>query len=299
MKKFILNIFLFFCLVAVVDVTVGKSFGCLQSKVAHGRTGSEYYVCKTSNEDIIIMGSSRASHHYIPSVISAGLGMSCYNGGQDGNGIVLQNGRWKMISGRYKPKLIIYDVEKAFDLDINDNTRYIDRLKPFSGDKRVRDYVASLFPVERIKMCSKLYCYNYKFLEILSDCIRRGDDNSGYLPLNGHIRQEIVQHSASRPLSEVVVDEIKLKCLRELVESTQAEGVQLVFVSSPYWGGKNVDLSAVVSIAEEYGVPFLDYTESEICNNPDFFADSMHLNADGALAFTLDLINKLHEIIDI
>ncbi len=37
-------------------------------------------------------------------------------------------------------------------------------------------------------------------------------------------------------------------------------------------------------------VPFIDYSDSEISNNPDWFADSMHLNDDGAHVLTTDLM---------
>ena len=109
MKTYVLRILLFFGIVAVVDVAAGKVFHYLQANKAGGRTGAEYHACRESNEDIIILGSSRASHHYIPRIIEDGLGMTCFNAGQDGNGIILQYGRWKMISERYTPKMIIYD----------------------------------------------------------------------------------------------------------------------------------------------------------------------------------------------
>ena len=195
MKKFLTNIAIFFAIVAVVDFSLGKVLHYLQS-TAGGRTGAEYYACKKSNEDVIIMGSSRASHHYVPELFSEQLGLSCFNAGQDGNGIILQYGRWKMISERYTPKLLIYDISIGFDMALNDNMTYVDRLKPFCNDGVVRSYVASLFPMERIKTVSNLYDYNFKFIEMFFDCIRKGDytKKAGYIPLYGHIRSEIVNN---------------------------------------------------------------------------------------------------------
>ena len=54
MKRFIINILVFFGIVAAVDVVAGKVFGYLQANVAGGRTGAEYYACKKSSEDVII-----------------------------------------------------------------------------------------------------------------------------------------------------------------------------------------------------------------------------------------------------
>lgn len=44
-------------------------------------------------------------------------------------------------------------------------------------------------------------------------------------------------------------------------------------------------------------VPFIDYSDSEIRNNPDWFVDSMHLNDDGAQVFTADLIGKIRSFL--
>ena len=62
MKKFLIQIAIFFAIVAVVDVSLGQLFHYLQTTKAGGRTGNEYYACKKTNEDVIIMGSSRAMH---------------------------------------------------------------------------------------------------------------------------------------------------------------------------------------------------------------------------------------------
>ena len=157
MKKFLINIAVFFAIVAVVDFSLGKVFYWLQSSEAKGRTQTEYYICNDLKEDILVMGSSRATHHYVAKMISDSLGVTCFNGGQDGNGILLQYGRWKMISKHHLPKVIIYDIEPSFDLMVDDNSRYIDRLKPYSIDRDVNKYIAELFPMERFKMLSGCY----------------------------------------------------------------------------------------------------------------------------------------------
>ena len=53
MKKFLLNIAIFFTIVAVVDFSLGKAFHYLQAR-AGGRTGAEYYVCESKR---------RCDHH--------------------------------------------------------------------------------------------------------------------------------------------------------------------------------------------------------------------------------------------
>jgi len=297
MKKFLINIAIFFAIVVAVDFTLGKVFYYLQVK-AGGRTGSEYHVCKVGEEDILVMGSSRASHHYVSNMMVDSLGLSCYNGGQDGNGIVMQYGRWMMISKRYIPQLVIYDIEPSFDMTISDNNRFVDRLRPFANEKVIYDYISGFFPIEKLKLVSSLYRYNYKFLEIFSDYGRLPNKNNGYLPLFNHIRAEIV--NAKKP-SEIVrhqLDDVKIYCLTRLIKEVRSSGSKMIIVSSPYWrGSPDVDFSSIQELAESNGVLFLNYCDSEIRNNPDYFADSMHLNDEGAKVFTLDIIQKIKRFI--
>ena len=297
MKKFIINILIFFGIVAVVDFGAGKIFRYLQSH-AGGRTGAEWYACKESNEEVIIMGSSRASHHYVPQIITDSLGLSCFNAGQDGNGIILQYGRWKMISERYTPKAVIYDITSVFDMCLNDNMTYMDRLKPFSDNNSIKEYISELFPLERFKLLSQMYCFNYKFIEMSFDCLgqRKSDNPSGYLPEYGHIREEVIEKAIEKKDSRAV-DTIKLHCLEKLIKEVKSKGTKIYFVISPYWKGGGESLSAYSSIKEltdKYNVPFIEYISSEICDNPDYFEDSMHLNDNGATEFTKQLVDKIH-----
>lgn len=295
MKRFIINILVFFLLVGLADAVSGMVFQWLQSSVKSGVTHDEYYVCKQGVEDVLVMGSSRASHHYVSALIEDSLGMSCYNGGQDGNGIILQYGRWKMISKRHIPKLVIYDIEPAFDIDENDNFRYVDRLKPFADDSDVRNYISGLFPMEKVKLLSKMYRFNYKFLEIVSEYIHSSyKDLKGYRPRYEHIQKKAVASNEQVHI-EPPVDETKLLYFRKLIEEVQEQGSTIVFVCSPYWNTHYQKHQATIeNLCKEYNVPFLDYANSDICYDESLFADSMHLNDEGARVFTCDLIGKLN-----
>lgn len=299
MKKFLINIAIFFAIVAAVDFSLGYVFHCLQAR-AGGRTGAEYYACKKSSEDVIIMGSSRASHHYVSKIITEKTGMSCFNAGQDGNGIIMQYGRWLMISERYIPKFIIYDVSHDFDLNVNDNMTYIDRLKPFCNDEEVKDYISRIFPIEKYKTLSKMYSYNYKFIEMAFDYLRNDDYRAaaGYLPLNGHIKQEVVERKQRAKNNTLNADEVKLYYLEQLVKEAKEKGTKVVFVVSPYWKGGYYALTAydkVKDLANSYDAPFVEYLNSKLCEEADCFEDSYHLNDKGARMFTENIVSYLRQ----
>lgn len=297
MRKFLVNILIFFGIVAVIDFAAGKVFWHLQT-IAGGRTGAEYYACKESKDDVIVMGSSRASHHYVPQIITDSLGLSCFNAGQDGNGIIMQYGRWKMMSERYAPKLLIYDITTYYDLDENDNMTYIDRLKPFCDDKGVLGYVADIFPLEKLKLMSRMYRYNYKFMEMLADCrLSKVDENRGYFPLEGQIKPEAAERSRinDKP-KNLQYDEVKLRYLEELAMDCNQKGTKLVFVVSPAFYDKMNKESLykpIKEIADRNNIQCLMFVNKDYSTHEEWFKDTQHLNDDGAKVFTSDLTRMI------
>ena len=73
-------------ILVVVDVTFGYLNRFMIKGAKGGQTYCQDYICNHSNEDIIMMGSSRMRHHYNPVIIEQLTGMSCYNAGEDGGG---------------------------------------------------------------------------------------------------------------------------------------------------------------------------------------------------------------------
>lgn len=68
---------------------------------------TDNFISDEVDANILIFGSSRAAHHYVPSILSDSLDMSCYNCGMDGNGIIYGYGKLKTITARYYPKIVI------------------------------------------------------------------------------------------------------------------------------------------------------------------------------------------------
>ena len=114
MKKYLLHILLFFAFVAVVDVSVGSFGRYLQGHAKGGSTRQFDDLVMKDQHDVLILGSSRARHHYDTPFLSDTLGLDVYNAGYDGNGVVLAVGILKMVLNRYCPKLVIFDVEPPF-----------------------------------------------------------------------------------------------------------------------------------------------------------------------------------------
>ena len=68
MKKYLIKIALFFAIVAVVDLGYGKVGDYLRDHAKGGVAAKVHYICEECNDDIIMMGSSRMQHHYVPQI---------------------------------------------------------------------------------------------------------------------------------------------------------------------------------------------------------------------------------------
>lgn len=186
MKKFVRNILIFFAVVAVIDVAFGFACRYLNSHAKGGDTKLHYFVTNECEADILIFGSSRAFHHYDPRIIEDSLGMSCYNCGTDGNGVVFLYSRLLMMTERYTPKVIIYDICKSFDVDEGDNMKYFKWQKRYYDKPGVSDVFEIVSTNEKYKMWSQLYSYNGDFIQMLMDNIHPMQEFNvgGYRPVN-------------------------------------------------------------------------------------------------------------------
>lgn len=295
MKNFLLKISLFAAILFCIDRIAGYAFAYLSENSKGGYTGHYHHLTEKTNDDVLIFGSSRAIHHYNPQIITDSLGLSCYNCGHDGNGIILFYGWWKMISKRYHPKMIIYDIADGFDLlKGEDNHKYLGWLKNAYDHDGIKDIFLSVDETERYKMMSLMYRYNSKWHQVVTDyiCPRDVIQDNGFLPLEGSFDSMKVRKNVN--LDEPFeFDELKLEYLNRFVQ--EIGDTKLIFGVSPlFYGHNEAHLKPVKELCEKYDIKLYDYSNSEkYVHNADFFRDGSHLNAKGADEFTKDFVSNL------
>lgn len=297
MKKFLLKVGLFFLALIIVDRALGMVIAYMGEHAKGGYVGHHVYVTDKTNEDILVFGSSRAIHHYNPQIISDSLGMTCYNCGQEGNGIVLFYGLWQMIKEQHQPKMIIYDVSTGFDLyEGESNQKYLGWLRMDYDRPGVKQIFTAIDPTEEYKMMSMLYRFNSKFMQNITDYVHPifGIDGNGFLPLKGNMDKMKVKDKNLNSTSVRSVDRQKLDFINKLID--EMEGVELVFVASPMWYGANEeDYQPIREICNKRNISFLDFSNNEkYVHQNEWFKDGTHLNARGADEFTRDLISVIN-----
>lgn len=297
MKKYIGHIVLFFAIVFTIDFGFGKVCDYLNAHAKGGTTKQMYDLCMKDKYDILIMDSSRAHHHYVPQIIEDSLGISCYNAGVDGNGIILMTGIYRMITQRYQPKLIIYDVEQAFDLfeykADNNCTRYLAAQKPFYNQPGIGQIFKDVSKEEYYKTYSGLCRYNSVSIPLFIDYLSiRPMDAKGYSPLNGRMEKE----PEKKERNEIpVIDSLKLHYMQGFIKDVSEKGIPLMIVLSPKYGAVDShDFEPIKKTCKEYQVPFVDYyANPEFMNHREWFKEPMHLNDTGARIYTSKLVSVL------
>lgn len=298
MLKFIKKIVIFFVIVAVVDVAMGYFCRYLNSHAKGGDTRTHYDIAMNMQADILLFGSSRCNHHYVPKIITDSLGLSSYNCGLEGNGILYQYSRLQMILDRFTPKMIIYDVSNNFDLKTDDYSKYLGWQRRFYDISGVREVFSDINPMEQYKMYSQLYRYNSDFIQMLSDNVHpiQADPENGYEAV--HRKMEYEPKGSNIVPDAIKWDATKKKYFIKFYEQCKKNNIILIVAYSPLYHAQSSKVFAeMTEFCTLHKITLLDhYTDSDFVNNKDFFYDTSHMNADGATAYTKKVASELKQM---
>lgn len=300
MKKFIILLFALFTILAGIDIATGLVFDKLTLSAKRGYTGRNEFIADKLHDPVLVFGSSRSVHHYDPQVLADSLGVPCYNCGQDGMGIITFYGRFKLLTARYTPRLIIYDVTTDFDLRRNDNVTYLTWLKPYYNRPGIDSIFWHVEPTERVKMLSNMFRYNGKALQIITDN-KPGDNNDdalkGFVPLDGIMTYDKEEDATK---TQVDFDPVKLYYISRLVKDCSAKGIRLVFAISPLYNSiKQPDayLADFLTLARKQNVPVINhYYDARFATNKNLFQDTYHMNRSGAEIYTSMLAHEIKQL---
>lgn len=301
MKKFISKMFLFFALVALIDIVLGHIFNEILGHAKYGDTYKSNYIANICTDDVIILGSSHADRHYVPTVIQDSLGVSCYNCGEPGCGIIPAYARYKMVAERKKPRLVIYEVTPGYDYFVSDNySKYLGKVRQYSNKKSVAEmYEVFSDELEPLRLLSNMYRNNSSIVHNLKDLVIPSKDYRGYGPLFGFLSSEEIKQKTETQVEKDtkshIIDSLKLSFVEKLFADLKTDGVSIVCLISPKFiatSNDNLDdYQPVIRLCEKYGIPFIDNRNyAGVTGEKDLFQDFGHLNDKGAKKYTASLI---------
>lgn len=294
MKKFIIRILVLFSIIVIADRAIGYFMDYVVNHIEIGGMGRDNYICKEADEDILIFGSSRAVHHYNAKMLEDSLGLSCYNCGDDSNGVILNYGRLLMLEERKLPKLIIFDLSEEYDLEKNDNTKYLGWLRARYDYNGIPEIFDAVDEKERIKMMSYFYRFNTRYLQNLVVFLSGKSFETGiqgFRPLKGEM--DTLKLKKRVTCKSMEYDSLKLEFIQKFID--EAKGAEIKFIYSPIWYGSDPEhIKPVLEICKKNNIDFIDFSNNtKYVHNSIYFKDGIHLNSRGADEFTKDLIRIL------
>lgn len=301
-KKYLVTIGVALAIVIAVDFGVGKCLEYFYKTQTSGLLYRTSYAMEETNADVLIFGASRANRHYDIKTIESLLGVSAYNTGRDGNFIFYQTAVLRSVLARYKPKRIILDFTGSFEFLQSDYDRLSALLPYYGNHKEIRDLILLKSKFEKYKILCQSYRYNSLLTTIAIgnteyNKSRKSNKGSykGFVPVHGVYEGKL--DSIEFP-TNYSIDSTKLRVFEEFLRLTSEENIPVLVVNSPvyYLYGQDYSIEICRQLCEENGIDFIDYSKDErFLANKNLFRDQHHLNAQGALNFTQDIVGALNQ----
>ena len=263
-----------------------------------------FYYC---NSDLIILGNSRAQHHYDTRILKNTLKMTCFNAGMDGgHSILLQKAQLEMILKRHKPKIVILELNPdLFEKDEKNYERLSILLPYYKKLPLVRPLILLRSPYEKIKLLSEIYPFNSKIINIFRFNIKIHELNKksfdGYVPIINKDMKKMVYKTFNEKVNTSIIDNKLVEALKWIIHICRKNSIRLVLVNSPVFHYQNEQAISLTESARQIliliskeKVDLLDFTsEPYFIGRWDLFFDGAHLNEKGAAIFTRLLIRKI------
>lgn len=300
MKRFIIKIFLF-----------GISFITPLYIIDYYKTidyqSRNYYPFSTWNDivngrlksDLWILGSSRAWNHYNPKILDSLLNVSSYNLGCNAQFIYLDLQCYE-IAREYnpKPKRILLDLTwQSLTMDISPISRY--NYMPYIYKRKFRNIIKKNNNIT----LSYLYIPYYRYIsEQKADLWFENYSENEY---KGFKKKHL--HWGT---DMIVLDTVHYYCEKDAInllynflKECKKDSISVIIIHSPFYyegfeqiPNHNQMIELFQGIAENNGVPFLDYSNSSICYDTMNFYNAMHLNARGSDLFSKQLAHDLDSL---
>lgn len=296
--RFFIRFVLILFILLICDRGIGTILKIFYFHQEFGERFETTYVIDSTLADILIFGSSRANHSYVPEVFEKRLPYTCYNAGRAGCFILYNYAIFKTITLRYNPKLIIFDITPS---DLGYSPVAYERLSLllpyYQQHPEIRPIISLRGPLEKIKKISAIYPFNSFILQIAVgnlDLKGRPVNSKGYIPHFGIMENTEID---TLKFSSYNLDENLIIALKDIISTCQQKNIDLVFVDSPIWRivQDNFYKTILSELCYKNGILYLDMSnDPTFINNPKYFLDVRHLNDEGAKIFSNMVIDKIY-----
>lgn len=302
-KKFCIQLVIFTLIVFIADQIGGRALSWLYFKQNHGFLYKTTYTFNKVNTPVLIIGSSRANHHYYPQVFEDSLKLGCFNSGLDGGHIFYYDAALRCILKRYTPKIIVLDF---LPQELENNPEDYDHLSVllpyYSTHPEIRDLIMLRSRYERIKLFSSIYPYNSLIIPSLTGSldlhhkaayeIRLKGFDPGY---NGVLKEKL-----KTVYYKNEIDTNTVNTLQSFIKECSGHKIKLFIIVSPVftnYKNQSESISIAKNIANHYEVKLWNYSQDNyFLNHRELFNDIAHLNPKGAEIFSKIVAERIKSI---
>lgn len=297
--KYLLSVIAVVMAVVVVDKSMGFMMDYLWRSVPVTQDmGKGQFARNEVKTDLVVVGSSRAAHHYDVNMLSDSLGLSAYNVGLDGCFYLDNCCVMHALMERYSPKIIILEI--AADAMYEEATNNLEGLYHYYwNDPYVKDIVDKEEGWQTgVKLMSSLYRHNANSFKTIGYGIKGLRAGKGEDPLHGYVpikyrekRKELELKESSVDETGLTVSQRKVDLLHGLLATAKEKNIDVYVITSPSFHSPNTrnnkSTSAIEATCRSCGAYYWDYSSEPLfLENPRWFNDGAHLNEVGAREFS-------------
>ena len=298
LQVFVKKLILILAILIISDQICGHILRYFYFKQVWGKNHQLTLTIDSIKTDLLVIGSSRATHHYVPEFFEEKLKMSFYNCGSEGNFILFGYGIFKSIIYRYNPKIIIFDlIPNQLAYDNLDYERLSNLLPYYKDHYELKDIIELRSPFEKYKLYSSVYPFNSLLINMMN-CNLESKKNKyeihkGYMPLYNKMNCIKANNFLKKPFGEI--DKNKIDALNDIAATCKKKKIRLVFVYSPIFSNSpdSIETKIIEDISKTQKCQYFDFSnDSTFDNHPEYFDDNFHLNDNGARKFS-EMFSKL------
>ncbi len=263
------------------------------------------------NAQVVASGSSRALVHFDPRILQDTTGRTAFNLGRDGGQLALQLAFLRTyLEHNHRPDWLLQEVDinsLAAPRDLFEPWQYV----PCLGEPAIYEAVSEVDGVfEYYRRLPLLGIARERlFIPAVRGLLGRcggEDEYLGYRPMAAVWREDFAAFRRAHPDGVgFAIDEGPRTALRGILSLCRRSGIRAVLIYSPEYcesqlltTNRDQVFAVFHQVADEFGVPFWDYSGDVMCQDTSYFYNSQHLNRRGATEFSREIGIRLKEEMD-
>ena len=296
-KKIVIYAIAFVCILFVYRAFLYT--GMKKNKAGIFNKYNELFLKEGNTYDVLFLGSSRAEMHFHPKVFDEITNLNSYNMGISGASPKISLALLKTYCQQHqKPKYVIFNIDYFWLQNDTDRLNDFPRYFPYLGNTNLRNTLSKLDNRFNSFYYNPLHSLPYTQINYLSTSLHGWLNISGKydtLMYKGYQTSELKElNTADEPKPIYSFISIKNRqYIDSLIQFSASHNIKLTLVTSPVFGGGTKNVLNKVSLTNQLKniafvnhIPYYDYTDSLKFQNPELFADYLHLNRQGALKFS-------------